>query len=331
MKKILLGFLFAFFIFISNAQVLVYEPFNYNVGDTLPSPAWTGVNTGDQIFITSGSLNYTGLAPSIGNKISFDGGGRDYQRTVTAQTSGTVYMSFILQVTDITTLDTNGSYFSGFASGTATFGATVWSKKNSAGTAYRLGFNPRSTAANTSWSTTDMNINTPVFVVVSYQLVAGAANDIVNIWINPDAATFNTASAPTTTFAITNAGTDLTQIDRFFVRQAATATTPFIDLDEFRLGLTWADVTPVTQASVSEFSFGKVAVFPNPAVDIIKMSFNEPVVSASIVDIYGRIVGRKSTSGNTEIEMEVSSLPSGMYDVVAKGLSGKMYFSKFIK
>ncbi|OFX28804.1 MAG: hypothetical protein A2X08_02410 [Bacteroidetes bacterium GWA2_32_17] len=222
-----------------NAQVLLYEGFDYAVGDSLPMHGWTGINNGDQVFVTNGSLSYTGFAPSVGNKISFDGFGRDFQKTFSSQAAGTVYISFIFQVTDASLLDTV-SYFTGVGATSATFGSTVWIRKS--GTGFKLGLNARSTVAYNSWNNTVYDFNTPILLVVSYQIVSGTTNDIAKMWINPSASSYCAATEPTPTITITNGGTDLTAIDRIFVRQAATNSTPFVDMDEIRVGLTWADV-----------------------------------------------------------------------------------------
>ena len=214
MKKTLLSLSFIIGMFTGNAQVLLYEGFNYAVGDSLPMHGWTGINNGDKVFVTSGSLSYTGFAPSVGNKISFDGAGRDFQKTFTSQAAGIVYMSFIFQVTDASLLDTV-TYFTGVGASSLTFGSTVWIRKSGIG--FNIGFNARSTVAYNSWDNTVYDFNTPILIVVSYQIVSGTTNDIANMWINPNASSFGATTEPTPTITITNGGTDLTAIDRIFV------------------------------------------------------------------------------------------------------------------
>ncbi|NVO03773.1 MAG: Ig-like domain-containing protein [Bacteroidetes bacterium] len=223
------------------SSLMFYEPFSYPVGDTLNLHGWTQVNTGDQIYVTPGSLSYNGLAASTGQKISFSGTGRDFQKTFTSQSAGTVYYSFIMQVSSLGTLGATGGYFAGLAANGTTFGSTMWTRQS--GTDFQIGINPRTTAANTQWSVA-YPINTPILVVASYEMVAGATNDVVNVWINPAPATLGLASAPAPTFTATNALVDLAAVDRFFIRQDNAINTPFIDQDEIRVGTTWADVTP---------------------------------------------------------------------------------------
>jgi hypothetical protein len=216
---------------------------DYTVGSALQTqPYWTALNTGDDLVIASGSLSYPGLAASTGNKVIFDGSGIDAAKLFTQQTSGTVYYSFLLNVTGLGSLGTTGGYFSGFTEGTGNiFGSTIWTRQD--GTGYDIGLNPRTTAANTVWSASPTVIDTTVFIVVSYQMVAGSNNDSVKMWINPAASSFG-GTEPTYTLTATNTITDLANVNRILIRQDNATNTPFIQMDELRIGLTWADVTP---------------------------------------------------------------------------------------
>ncbi len=242
------------------------DPINYSAGQALQSQAnWTVLNTGDDIAITSGNLSYSGLAASSGNKFSFDGAGIDAAKLFTQQTSGTVYYSFLLNVSSLGTLNATGGYFTGLNEGTGSvFGATVWTRKN--GTGYEIGLNPRTTAANTVWSSVQ-SISSTVLVVVSYQVVAGTGNDVVKLWLNP----VTGGAEPTATLSATNTGgTDLANLNRIFIRQDSNTATPFIEMDELRIGSTWASVTPAG------------AVTPNLA---ISASLNEATLDGATVGL----------------------------------------------
>lgn len=227
------------------AGALVYEPFDYPAGETLPSQTnWTGINTGDDnILIIEGSLTYSGLQASAGNKVSFAGAGIDAYRTFVNQASNIVYYSFIMNVTDVGLLNATGGYFTGIASNSTNFGATVWT--GLFGDGYRIGINPRTSTANTVWVTGTQPTGNSVLIVVSYEFIEGTGNDVVNIWVNPSAASLGAATPPAATATVTNTGgTDLGSISQFFIRQDSDTETPFIDMDECRVGTSWADVTP---------------------------------------------------------------------------------------
>jgi hypothetical protein len=217
-----------------------YDGLNYTVGQGLQTQTnWTTLNSGDDLLISSGSLSYTGLPASEGNRVTFAGGGIDAAKLFTQQTSGTVYYSFLMDVTALGSLNATGGYFTGLNEGTASnFGATVWTRLDGAG--YDIGINPRTTSANTVWTSGTTSINTTILVVISYQIVAGPTNDIVKLWINPILG----GTEPTATLTATNGLTDLVNLNRIFIRQDGTSATPSITMDELRIGTTWESVTP---------------------------------------------------------------------------------------
>lgn len=221
-----------------------YDPLNYTIGRSLSSQTgWTKLNSGDSLTMTSGNLSYVGLPTSSGNKVIFDGAGIDAAKLFTQQTTGTVYYSFLLNVTSLGSLNTTGGYFTGLNEGTSTnYGATIWTRKDAGGTGFNIGINARTTAANTAWISGIQSLNTTLLIVLSYQIVSGTANDIVKIWINPILGT----SEPAVTATATNNGTDLLNLNRIFIRQDASTTTPFIEMDELRIGTSWSDVAPIS-------------------------------------------------------------------------------------
>jgi hypothetical protein len=129
------------------------DPLNYTATQSLPAQTgWTLINTAtSDMLITSGSLSYSGFVQPTGNKVAFGGTGEDVAKLFTQQTTGTVYYSFLLNVSSLGSLNTTGGYFTGFTEGTSnTFGATVWTRLSGSG--YNIGINPKTTAANTVWS-----------------------------------------------------------------------------------------------------------------------------------------------------------------------------------
>ncbi len=255
-KSIAFGLFMLFGVGVLNAQVTLphYEGFDYTAGQALTVQAGYSVNSSstDDILIASGNLSITGLEASTGNKISFAGGGTDLGKAFTTQTSGTVFYSFIMNVTDLGALNAVGGYFAGFAQNTTTFGATIWTGLDGSG--YKIGINPRtSTSTNMVWVSGTQTLDNSVFVVVSYEFVVGASNDIVNIWVNPSSSDFGSSTFPSASATVTNlTGTDLTSAVQFFIRQDSDTETPAMEMDELRVGTSWADVTPTAAASTEE-------------------------------------------------------------------------------
>lgn len=250
MKKIFLLLILIFGLsYLGWGQVALphLDPLNYTVGENLAAQTdWTSMNSGDDLLIAPGNLSYSDLPASSGNMVSFDGSGIDAAKQFTQQISGTTYHSFLLNVANLGSLNTTGGYFEGFSEGTSnTFGATVWLRKDAGGVGYNIGINPRTTAGNTSWVSGVQSVNTTLFVVFSYQIVAGVSNDVVKIWINPTPG----GSEPSASATATNALTDLTNVNRILVRQDGATATPFIEMDELRIATTWAGVAPSGSSS----------------------------------------------------------------------------------
>ncbi len=221
-----------------------YEPFDYTIGEGLQTQTgWEALNSGDDIIIRTGNLSLDGFSAPTFNRISFDGSGIDAGKLFTPQTNGTVFYSFFLNVNNLGSLNTTGSYFTGFTSSTSTeFGATVWIRKR--GDGYQLGLNPRSSEiANTVWSNDTLLINRTTFIVISYQIVSGLQNDLVSLWQNPISTSFG-GTAPNPTLTAVNSQTDLSNLNRILIRQDAVNSTPFIEMDELRIATSWANVTP---------------------------------------------------------------------------------------
>lgn len=206
----------------------------------------TNTGTGSFLQVSAGSLSYAGYPSSgVGNKlnmISTTGSAEDTFRNFPTQTSGTTYGAFMVNVTDTTGLapnsSTTGDYFAGFISSTSTtaFVNRVTIRAGTAAGTYQLGFRATGNAGNVQTFGTDLPVGTTALVVISYQLVAGATNDVCNMWVNP----VITSPEPAPTFTQVSAS-DNADVGRFFFRQG-NAGTPNASVDGVRVGNSWADL-----------------------------------------------------------------------------------------
>ncbi|WP_460566336.1 beta strand repeat-containing protein, partial [Flaviaesturariibacter terrae] len=305
---------------------LITEPFDYTPSPaTTPTPGlsiqsnavWRTVNSGDSILVDPGNLTYTGLAASTGNKVKFDGAGTDYFRNLPSnQTSGTVYASFLLNITSLGGLNSTGGYFFVLSDGSSNsnHASTVWVRLS--GTGYNIGINSRTTAAQTSWLSPTLNVNTTYLVVVSYTIVSGTANDYASIWLNP--VTLGGTAPPADAIASV-AATDLANVGRVQLRQDATAATPFVSFDELRIATDYATVTPVDPAfttptlNVSSLpSFGSICINTTGGPN----SFNIGGSNLAAGDItVGPLAGYtfSTTSGGTYSNTLTLTQPGGSY------------------
>ncbi len=251
------------------SPLLLTEPFNYTPDGTNDLEAqsggvWIGANTGDAVLVGAGNLSYSGLTASTGNKITFDGAGKDYFTPFTSQTTGSVYSSFILNVPSLGSLDATGGYIAGFAqeNSTSAFGATVWTRASTTAGKYNIGIATRTTTSDVSWIATDLDPGTSYFVVIAYDIATGTANDVSRMWLNPVPGNPEPAAGVTAV-----AGSDLSSVGRFFVRQDSNNETPFVEMDELRVGTTWAAVTPGGAATPAITISSPLADFGNVCVN----------------------------------------------------------------
>jgi hypothetical protein len=235
------------------------ENFSYSTGQLTTVSGGTWVNfsgTANFIQVSSGSLTYPNYIFG-GNKIDIvatTSSAEDAYREFTAQTTigTTVYAAFLVNVANTTLLPANssttGEYFAGFLSSTSTtaLDARVSIRLGSTAGTYQLGMRASSVNATTTFSSTDLTPGNTVLVVISYQLVNGTANDVVNMWINP--ALGGSEPAPDITQV---SASDIANVSRFFVRQgtASGVSTPNASIDGIRVGTTWESVTGTVTAA----------------------------------------------------------------------------------
>jgi hypothetical protein len=320
------------------SQVVLTESFNYTVGtnvggnlatanDAVGANNWlTHSNTATtgtgSLDVLTGNLSYTGLATSTGNKILLPGNNgttpRDINRVITS-TATTLFMSFLINVLDNTQLnDLAPNYFIGFggAAGTSvtTLGCRVGITSSNTNANYKLhiqnisGGTPTYTA-----NATDLAFGTTYLVVVKYD--RAAAPTVAYLWVNPTSLG-GPEPAPTVT---NNSGTTaITSLASVFLRNSGSSTTisgtPKAEIDEIRVGATWADVTPTTTAKVNQNEIAGLSIYPNPVSNgtlFINTDANDER-NVAIFDVLGKQVINVTTSSSA---INVSNLNGGVYIV----------------
>lgn len=316
MKKIYTLIAIFAVMFAANAQTTlpVYEPFDYPTGAYLHHQAgYTGFNGGDSIVIVSGSLQYPDLPASIGNKINFVGAGMETRYDIETVNSDTVYYSFLITINDISAVtDSNGGYFAGFGSSNTLLGNSLWTKQVN-DTVFKFGAEVRTSATGVTWTNDDYNVGETYFVVGAYTFVNGSQNDIARLWIDPELG-LPTPPPPTITDQW-SASNDLNSIVHFFFRRDSATKTPDVDIDELRIGRSWADVTPKVSVSLKKNEIKGLKVYPNPAKNLVY------VHSASGLEKQIQIfdmTGKKVLAINTYSQIDISKLKKGFYVIKIK-------------
>lgn len=245
----------------AQAALLLYDGFDYSVGEQLgeASSATRWSNDKEQFIIARGSLDYAALAASTGNRVNVAAvtPNLDSVRTLDGswpkQTKGTLYVSFLLrlhsraEISDTaegTSLLTVGNTFNRtellglnlrLAQGAVQLGVLKYASTNTPASA--AAFFTAGPGANLS-----ADGATTYLVVAKYEWTEGAANDVVTLWVNPKQ--LGQTEDPDSRI-FTSAGNDGSGgAGRLTLTRG-----PNVNLDELRVGLTWAEVTPPRESS----------------------------------------------------------------------------------
>lgn len=241
-------FLSLFSITNASAQLLLKENFEYAVGDSLcGQPTWDWMNvptTRNLILVQNDALTYTDYpASGIGNKVSLAKSGEDLYRTFPRQTTGTVYASFLVKVTQLPS--TTGDYFFAFSSNPSNktiFHGRVYVKKDASD---KLMFGVvRAATANAAWTTATYDLNTTYLIVIKYEIISGTLNDLCSIVVNPTIAT-----EPTSWITISGTQTgaeDSNLIGAVALRQGDASHAAAVEVSGIRVATNWTDLMSAT-------------------------------------------------------------------------------------
>jgi len=284
----------------------IYEGFDYTTG-TLSGPLWSYVNTGDQINVELGNLAYAGLEASTGNHVAFSGSGQEAELHFTPVETGSVYASFLFQVTDQSAMTdtTDGGYFAILGN----YDSRLWVRPNpdASGTTFDIGFGYESSTPQTTTET--FEIGETIMIVVDYNIDTG----MTSLWINPTQSDLTLSTPPSPTLTSDDSAAGVSSISKFIIRQDSTGETPAILIDELRLGTTWDNVTPES-LSLNDSMILEVMLHPNPTNSgFVSVKSNQMgAVQAQVFDLLGKKV--ISTVVNNE-RLDVSNLNAGVYIV----------------
>ncbi len=294
------------------------ESFEYGVGTSLASTqSWSNSNAGDTIDVVAGSLSYPNY-PSIGNSVSYVGIGSDPSTKFTVTTAGTIYASFLINVTDISTVTTDLSEtviaaVTGDAS--SSFRARLFFKKN--GTQYQLGCTSAIAASPAIYDAALLNVGSVVAVLIGYDFTANE----LKMWLNPNFATFTNASPANIT---ETPATAFTNLGGFILRQDSAALTPAVSFDELRIAETTAALLSVNQNN----AIAGLEIYPNPVTNGVLFIDTKANAEKNIViyDVVGKQVLNTTTAANA---INVAQLNGGVY-ILKVTEAGKTATSKLV-
>ena len=244
--------------------------------NTPPGIANSGLN-----FTDVSAPGYASLLATTGNSVQYDttqNASARIQLLPTAVNAGTdvgiYYYSYLLKVNtlDNMTVNLNGLFLASFnnsagAAATQLSQGSALTRLKVDGTdnsKFDLGIAKTTATGSGLAYSSGLTVGDTIFVVASYEFTSGANSDIVSMWINPDANSFSTGIAPAADLTASSASIADQNLLSIALRNVNTVGNPAFQLDELRVGTTWADVVPVAvpePASVGVLGLGLLALF----------------------------------------------------------------------
>lgn len=335
MKK--LSVLFALTFILSSltfSQILVEEEFDYTVGTTLTANGYTahsGAGT-NSITVISGNLTYPGYpSQGTGGMIQMVNTGEDVHKTLASDvTSGTVYASMLVSVDSART----GDYFFHFGPNpiSTTFRCRTFIKLAANGNlAFGLSVGTTGTSVFPTYTDSIYTTGTTYLVVVAYQIVDGATNDVVKLWVNP----VLTGIEPTPLVTLTDATQSDINVGSYAYRQGTAASASFLKIDGLRIFTQWDAVLPVELTSfTASVSNRNVNLNWSTATEINNSGFEvERKSENSNWQTVGFIKGNGTTTSTHAYSFTDKNLSEGKYSYRLKQIdfNGAFEYSNVIE
>ena len=275
MKKliILLGFLLASSLSYSQ---LLEENFNYPVGDSLGAHGWVSFSGGSTnvLSVTAPGLTYPGYPLSgIGNATTLMSSGQDaYKDLSSSDSTGAIYVSFMVNVTSAQSLAT-GNYFFAFLPSTSTsFYSARFYASDSAG--LRFGLSKVASSVGPIVYTTDTYaLNTTYLVVLKYQFNPGSEDAECSAYIFESGFPSTEPSTPTIG-PVTGTSPDIS-IGRIALRQGTASSSPLTQVDGILVSKSWLNNL---NYPIANFTANNTVINAGGSVNFTNTSTNNPTV-----------------------------------------------------
>ncbi|MFZ5947635.1 MAG: T9SS type A sorting domain-containing protein [Stygiobacter sp.] len=331
MKKVLLV-LFSMFLFsqLTKAQAVFSESFDYTAtaSDSLKAHNWklSGSNNSNPIMVVSPGLSLSGYT-SKGNATQLKESGQDVYQQFTTITSGSVYLSFLINVTSTSSI---GDYFIALSPSTSQTNYTLRIHLKSEGIGLVIGLSKSNElSGGYIYGKTVLNYNTTYLVVGKHTLVAGDKNDEEKIFVFsgniPSSEPANAEIGP----YVETTKSDPLDISMVTLRQGGSFSSgvltnpgPTLFLDEIRVATNWNDLLTPTSVEKNELptQFELSQNFPNPFNPETKISYTLPKesnVSLKVYDVLGdevaKLVNEVKQAGVYNVTFNAKNLTSGLY------------------
>jgi hypothetical protein len=316
MKKIYLFVFLCISSFAFAQAPLLVEDFDYTVGDNLVTKGWASHSgTSNPILVTSPGLTFSGY---VGSNIGFSAGvnntGYDLNKSFGAQTTGTIYTSFLVNATASITA---GIYFFHYFDPNATLNhraKTFISSSTETGKMI-VGLTFNSTTPTNM--TTTLNFGQTYLFVAKYEIFEGELNDKVSLYVFAAGDDFSTEPTTPTIGPLTAtlAGTPAVLAPDIAptgiaLRQHDAAQR--FTVDGFRVKTSWQLALDLTTNISPKMNEQANLFYPNPVTNgfLNLISASESVKNIAIYDFVGKKVLESTSISN---KVDVSNLKAGIY------------------
>ncbi len=314
----------------AHAQLLLREDFAYPVGSDLTSVSSWVAHSGAgsvPIKVVAQNLSFASYRASAGNAVYVTGGAgsrEDVNRSFTSVSAGNVYAAFLARVDSA---GTDGDYF--FHLGpdpvSTTFRGRLFTRDQ--GNGFQFGIT-KAAGAGTSvvWDPTTYTFTTTYLIVVRYSIIAGDANDTVDLFVIKPGSSATVEPATPSASASDVSGTDIAPGTVSF-RQAGSGTPlqPYgITVDGIRVSQTFAGLSTAVELDLVAHNARLSLRGAQPSVEA-HLQLQADVTSSVQVRAYDAL-GREVATlfdgtlgvGDTR-DMVLRGVPAGVYIVRAVG------------
>ncbi|HMW38410.1 MAG: T9SS type A sorting domain-containing protein [Saprospiraceae bacterium] len=311
---------------LSIGQNLIFDDFNYPVRDSLEGYSnWfrDGLNLQYNIKVKSPGLEYTDYSGSgKGNAvhISNNGQGDIVGRSFPSQIdSGSLYMSFMIQLDSMTNATTSGGCISFNPSG-GTYLNTILQIKRQTNNTFDFGIVKSNGAV---FLNSSFELHHTYLIVLKYTFIKGDNNDESSLYVFQNGIPDQEPSMPD---LVNTFGPDFTaQSFVYLINNYAQTGLTGIDLtiDGLRVGTSWDSSVKAIATSVQEptsSSINSISVNPNPVRDIAQIEYHiqqQGDVSIQIINASGDVIsetrrGSEAAGKHTFILTPINYTP-GLY------------------
>ena len=288
---------------------LLGEDFDYPAGDALTDHGWLNHSgTTGPILVTSPGLTFTGYVGSgIGLAAGLNSTTQKVNKSFGAQTSGSVYASFIVNAT--VTATAGDCFFHIFdpLQAASVMRGKVYLANGSTTGKMKLGLAFSSTSP--TYYATELDFGTTYLVVLKYIIIDGLLNDQVSLYVFQAGDDFSTEPTTPAVGPLTGSGADIPPTS-IALRQFDAAQR--ITVDGIRVKTIWQldkDIlSGLNQQGISQ----QIGFYPNPVTDgyLNISSSSKSLKQIEIFDVVGKKVFSETSLSN---RINVSDLKAGIY------------------